>query len=362
MLINRDNYQTYIIDYFDGKLDPVLTGELMFFLSQNPDIEKEFNVFENIKLTDDNLYFNQKESLKKSYTDIPAITEVNLDEFSVAAVEGDLDEESKARYFEFLDNNPGKKKDFELYKKTILKPDMNLVFHQSGILKKHKTISLNLSRFAYYAGISAAAVLVVVLTLIFYRNSVPDPISEKSPEIDKTERTADVSQKAAADNKAQPDQINTVNRLTDRIERRISPPSYNNNLPVRKAETLKNTNLQMIKSIEVRKIEYNHLKENQSLILTDYLTQSQNIPSQNDKEKSLSEYIRENLLKKEISKTVGDLNVWSIAQASIKGINYLTESDVQIDKKLDKNGKISEFDIESESFSFSTSVKKHPDR
>lgn len=362
MLINRNNYETFIIDYFDGKLDPVLAGELLFFLSQNPDIEEEFNAYENIKLPADKLYFNQKESLKKSYTDITAITEVNFDEFSIAAVEGDLDEESKARYLKYLENNPGKKKDFNLYKKTILKPDMNLVFHHAGKLKKHKIISLKFSKPAFYAGISAAAVLAVVLTLFFNKTSVPDTISEKSSEMKDIDRRTEISRKAAVENMAQAGQMKSGKMHTDRTEHKIPSLIYNNNLAVRKSENLQATQLQKMKSIEVQEIENKYLKENQALINKDDLSASQNISSQDNKEKSLAEYIRENFLKKEISKSIGDLNVWEIAQVSIKGINYLTESDVQIDKKLDKSGKISEFAIESESFSFSTFVKKHPAR
>jgi len=81
-----------------------------------------------------------------------------------------------------------------------------------------------------------------------------------------------------------------------------------------------------------------------------------NPPAQNDK--SLAEFIREKLLTNEIVKSAENLNVWTFAQASLKGINYLTESDVQMSRKLNKDGEISEFSIKSESFSFSAPLKK----
>jgi hypothetical protein len=94
MNINRNNYEVYIIDYFDGKLDPVQTAELMYFLSQNPDLEYEFNAFENLKMPESQIKFNDKEVLKKEYADVKSVTDINFEEFCIAEIEGDLDEKS----------------------------------------------------------------------------------------------------------------------------------------------------------------------------------------------------------------------------------------------------------------------------
>ena len=50
MDINRQNFETYFIDYLDGRLDPGQVAELLSFLEKNPDLERELKEFENIQI------------------------------------------------------------------------------------------------------------------------------------------------------------------------------------------------------------------------------------------------------------------------------------------------------------------------
>ena len=52
------------------------------------------------------------------------------------------------------------------------------------------------------------------------------------------------------------------------------------------------------------------------------------------------------------------INLWKLAEAGVKGFNYLTESEVLIDKKINNEGKIVAFGLDSESFRFSSNRSK----
>ena len=48
MNIGRDNYESYFMDYLDGKLDTVQVEVLMSFLEFNPDLKQELEGLENV--------------------------------------------------------------------------------------------------------------------------------------------------------------------------------------------------------------------------------------------------------------------------------------------------------------------------
>ena len=63
MKITRDNYQAYILDYFEGTLSVQEKESLLAFLNAHPDCRKEFEEFENISLSDfeaDEDFFSMK--------------------------------------------------------------------------------------------------------------------------------------------------------------------------------------------------------------------------------------------------------------------------------------------------------------
>ena len=65
MSINRNTYEVYLIDYFEGNLDALQVSELLLFLEQNPDLKTECENLELVYLTQDNIAPLDKSSLKK---------------------------------------------------------------------------------------------------------------------------------------------------------------------------------------------------------------------------------------------------------------------------------------------------------
>ena len=357
MNINRNNYEVYMIDYFDGKLDPVQTAELMYFLSQNPDLEHEFNAYENVNLPADILKFEDKDGLRKSFGDFPAVTDNNFEEFCIAEIEGDLDEKSQARLYQYLDKNPHKKRELELYQKTKLRPDESVVFPGLNQLKKHRLNPYHVNRILYYTGVAAAVLLIVFLTFVFRRTPDSDLITSTVPVLKDAKKTVeDMTSQTEKENTSsiQKEAFRDSDVQSVQENKMISVV---NDVPKSAPEEDIEASGQILKPIEIRKIDNVYHPSNIAQLSKNHPIKSHtNPPVQTDK--SLAEFIKEKFMATEITKSAENLSVWTFAQASIKGINYLTESDVRMSRKLNMNGKMSEFSIDSESFSFSTPLKK----
>ena len=357
MNINRHNYEVFVIDYFDGKLDPVQTAELLYFLSQNPDLEYEFNAFENVNLSADKLKFSSKDELKKSYGDIPKITDSNFEEFCVAEIEGDLDEKSQVRLYQYLDKHPQKYREFELYKKTKLTPDKSVIFPDLNHLKKHQLVPSGMVRKIVYSGIAAAVLLIVFLTFIFRRIPESELITITIPASEAAIKTDDdIILPAEADEIS-------INIIAGSEDSKSKTTQHNKMIPIVNDVSLLSVRddveaiNQILKPIEIRKIDYAYHSSDIALKSKNQQFQYHAEPPVRT-DKSLAEFIKDKLLNTEIAKSAENINVWTLAQASLKGINYLTESDIQMNRKLNTNGEISEISIDSESFGFSTPFKK----
>ncbi len=138
MKINRNNYEIFFIDYFEGTLNESQVAELFLFLEQNYDLKEEFESFENISLkADASIKFDNKENLKKLVIiAVDSINESNYQEYFIAYLENDLDVRSSENVELFLEKNIFLKKEYELFRKTFMKPDVKTVFDDKNVLKK----------------------------------------------------------------------------------------------------------------------------------------------------------------------------------------------------------------------------------
>jgi hypothetical protein len=155
MTINRNNYEIYFLDFFEGKLDAKLEEELMQFLELNYDLKEEFDAFENITLPPEkNIVFENKDKLKKNIiVAFASITPENYQEKLIAALEGDLNEEEFTELNMFMELNPALKKEQELFSKTRIAPDTSIVFEDKALLKKNVIVpfgAINASNYQEY--------------------------------------------------------------------------------------------------------------------------------------------------------------------------------------------------------------------
>ena len=132
MKINRNNYGAYFIDYLDGNLDEKLVDDFLEFLQQNPDLKEELALFQSVSLEPEEINFSKKDLLYKNKFDL----EDNFNRASVASLEGDLNSDEKAEFENYLQSHPEKRKDFQLFEKTKVSPDLSIHFDNKNSLYK----------------------------------------------------------------------------------------------------------------------------------------------------------------------------------------------------------------------------------
>lgn len=137
MRIDKNNYEAFFLDYFEGALSAERVAELMLFLEQHPELKKEFDEYENISLNDieEGIKFENKDQLKKE-----TISSTNFEEMAVAYIERKLTAEEETALFAFIAANPNYKVQLELFRKTILSEE-KIVFENKSFLKKQAELS-----------------------------------------------------------------------------------------------------------------------------------------------------------------------------------------------------------------------------
>lgn len=163
--INRMNYETFVIDYLDGKLNAVETACFIAFLENNPDLKEEVSELNDIVLTPEKKEYSQKDKLKKkSIVTVAGINELNYEEYFIAGYEGDLNETDYSSLLKFIDNNPELDSEYKLHDSLRLDPDTDIIFSDKELLK-HKSRLIPI----WYS--SAAAILLLFAAGWFLTNN-----------------------------------------------------------------------------------------------------------------------------------------------------------------------------------------------
>jgi len=154
--ITRNNYEEFFIDYFDGNLDNHQVAELMLFLAQNNDLDKEFNKFEFVELKEKKISFDFKKSLKKQDN---TITGNVFADKCIDKIENNLNEEQIISFNNEIRFNIPKKNELEKYKQTIIKPNLSIKYSEKDKLKKSTFKVAKFKRVYQYAAILIAIIL-----------------------------------------------------------------------------------------------------------------------------------------------------------------------------------------------------------
>lgn len=168
MEINRNNYQAWFLDYRDNTLDAKQQQVLATFLENNPDLQDEFLDFNEDSIytltLDEHLVFESKHKLKKiEVVSTENINQSNYEDFIIAHLENDLDENQQFEFTSFIALNPSVESEIAYYKRTFLDASDRIIYPNKLRLKK--SVSWAPSRQAILMGLSIAALLVLVLMI-----------------------------------------------------------------------------------------------------------------------------------------------------------------------------------------------------
>ncbi|MBW6533420.1 MAG: hypothetical protein K0B11_00285 [Mariniphaga sp.] len=348
MKITRNNYEEYFLDYLEGNLDENLVDDFIDFLRQNPDLKEELEMAGAVKVELENITFEGKGKLYKEKFDL----EPEFNRAAVALLEGELHENEKTEFENYLSKHPEKRKEAALFEKTRLKADESIVFRKKRSLYHYsagKTILLWSTRIA----------AVLVLAFMVYR--VADNISTQS---NLPENQVAVSEKKTNPEKAEP----TV--IPEKAEKKEEPVPMGNKRaePLKKVEP-KNEPVKSLRETNKGRMNHERIAEvrvpveipeklsglNVSLsIKQPELTLAQmNIvlpetPVENYEERLLADVVRE--------KTgLGNLSLNKVAKAGLNLVSNFSGEKFSFD--TNDEGQITELNYDSRLLAFSIPTK-----
>lgn len=346
MKISRKNYEAYFLDYRENNLKPDQVAELLIFLEQNPDLKDEFESFETIQLTpEQNIRFVQKDSLKKKEM-IPTdhINRSNYEEFMVAGLEGDLSENDRVELKAFTELNPPAKLEYNIFRKTFLKPDLSIQFENKEKLKKIGWFVLY--RKPVYYSVAVAATIILLLGVYFgfvdHPQEASTIVSVETPAI------------PPLNSQPQMTLIDDSNPVVDRNELPVksdpvqaSVEQQENDRIGRVAENFRMKNLSGLTEIPV---------ENDRLILAGNRNNDSILAVL-----ASDETVRENQ-KSFVSRFITGLagkvikiekpERKSFLEYTIEGYNLMADKNVSLEKEVDDTGKVIAYTLDGENLSF----------
>jgi hypothetical protein len=185
MRINRNNYESYFIDYLEGNLDEKIMDDFLEFLQQNPDLKEELLLAEPVSLPAESISFKKKKTLYKQTLD----SEKEFNSFAVAYLENDLSSEEVAEFESYISVHPEKKKDLELFAKTKLTPDLAVVFN-----KKKKLYKKSSGRTVLLWSVRIAAVLILGVAFFVLFDKSDDRLQNNNEIAEVKSITPEISQ------------------------------------------------------------------------------------------------------------------------------------------------------------------------
>lgn len=137
MEINKQNYEAYFLDYFEGRLSEEEKMYVLDFVKQNPLFKRSFSKFENILLLPDReLTFSEKVFLKKDVNTI-TLNASNIEEYFILESENLIGEEQMSALEKFIAANPQYNRDRRLFKAAKVTADFSVSFPLKRSLKQN---------------------------------------------------------------------------------------------------------------------------------------------------------------------------------------------------------------------------------
>jgi hypothetical protein len=348
MTINRSNFEAYLLDYLEGILDPLLTADLMAFLAENPEFEKYLPDYDGSLSLSDDLLYSRKDRLKKELSDLPEITPGNFDEFCIASCEGMLNVRDSDRLLAYISLHPEKQHDYELYQKLKLFPDHALQYGDKNRLKK-RTGNVSL-RYLYIAA-SIAASLILLFLLVFRKPAGPvltetlpvRPAVQENPVQTPGATPAAPHVRSESAIKAEAEKKQQKYRI---LPETIHPPAVESNVYGRTEPALA-----IIKPVAGLQVAAAH----QPPPLTAYLTAEKGILQNRKQEQVLTS---DSFADSGLGRLLSRIDFWRTAESAIAGFNYLTESQLSVDRITDESGNITNLQIRNESYVISRKIKQ----
>lgn len=372
MNINRNNYELFFLDYHEGRLEPGQVAELLVFLESHPELQEEFEDFEDITIAPDlSVSFADKSSLKKNNVIAAGpINASNYKTYFITAVENQLTKEEQLWFAGFLGNNPGLSGEYELYLSTRLEPEMLIQYPGKAGLKRSV---LNTRRFYYYA-LSTAASLALLFAVFMYSETKQEPIltarqktltvpSAKNKNEIQAFPPKEVSKQASAS------KTNRTGNTLKTDQQQYGALAYvETHYRERKEITgIRSRSDAFVSSRNIVKAEYTFIRRNRNRTGTySNLYDQINLAERMQNEQVLAPVVSspKSIFSSGLHKLTGiftgreapsnltTINFWSLAELGISGYNLLTDKDLKLLTQSNDSGKVVSYALKGDEFEF----------
>lgn len=344
MMVSRDNYEIFIIDYLDGNLKPLEVAELMLFLERNPDLKEELNIIKKDSyLTSFKTNFPNKNTLKVIEG---VISKSNVQEYLIRELEQDLNHKEHEKLEAFIKANPKYDRHRVSLLSTKLSADTSITYPDKESLKRKQGKVIPL----YIKISSVAAALLFLLMLQLDDNK--KTLTRNVPSSNKVNKSIEKNETALP--------LSEAKLIAGTSDKKVKPlvPIVNTNVKTDEAASMteNDSTAFLAKRTIEEPLAISAEEESKLNELVAPVTALAKADSSH-----MDEYIptlKELLLQKvagreaaSIEKETPAINKWSIAKLAVKVFNKVTGKEVQLQKEIRDDVVV--YAIKSEKFQFS---------
>ncbi|MFW6224084.1 MAG: anti-sigma factor family protein [Bacteroidota bacterium] len=361
--INADSFEAWCVAAVEGELSPEQQNELHSYLQQNPELKREYSLFEATRLQPDmDVVFENKHELKQiAVIPVNCIDATNYEFMMVARMEGDMTTAEAFAFSEFMEKNPGLKQEYEWIRKTRLRNEQEITYNAKRSLKK---FVIGFSRRTVYSTVGAAAALAL---LIGFSWNIMFPPETTAPAIADLNRPVFEAQRnvmlPAQDQQAADDKTGSG----------YEQPQYSETSGDEVTARVDVSRLEMIASAENSMLESSaaEFSPDYRIYIRDlYDPRPLRNKVDNDVMMALDKQDEpqglEGLLWKQVEEFTGVKNTnefnsrsknifWTAVDLGLKGINTLTGSELELKRKVNEEAELKGYKIKSRNFEISRS-------
>ncbi len=364
--INKHNYEAWLLDYIEGRLDQVSVSALKDFLKQNP----QLGVFEEITsdmpiLKPEQVKLKDIDSLKQVEVHaVGPINESNYDFHFVSFYEGLLSNEDQQILQKFLLLNSFLNADFEQYGNTRLHPDFSVTYPQKQSLKR---FALGIYPWVYRTAAAAASILLLIsLSWLWFRAGTS--IESERPLLTEMKQIKPVALPITDQVPQNLAVLSATAKVTLNTEMPL-PVDTHEPIPLLAMKKFK-SDIELIKEHPIQDIHY--MPWGLQFDLDEFYA-SIDLQADSDQRTLLGSILNnsfgrvkelftgsdsENVIPEITSGEPRNINFWNLASLGVKTYNTLTDKDVEFVTTQNNDGEVVAYRFNSERFQFTRLVER----
>jgi len=368
MLVNRNNYELYVLDFLDGKLSEKENEVFARFLADHPDILEEVMNIDQIKLQPGDITYPDKSILKKAISQESVnIPQPEFRDHCIAYLEGDLSQSEMKEFEEYLEENPEKIPEFESFQKAYLKPDISIVFSSKSKLKK---LTAGQRRIRIISFISGAAAIVVI-ALLLYQPGV-DYVHQLITGRDVvTDSQKELSSGSIGEENNRADQTNKmIQQDSDKEEQEIGIAQVPGNVSIKRKTSAPEKEIQYEEAIVREDISLRPISSFQAHLEVQIpdLSGPSGFLSPKDTEapeeyltvvEFATEHLRRDIFRKNDSGQDNRLTFWDLAYNGFNGLDRISEGSYALNRDVDEEGSVKRIMFETPVIGLSLPLKNN---